>query len=387
MQEELKQLHTEINSAFEDFKKLNDAAKEERSKFGEESALLKEQIGKVNDRLDEIEVKQTELKSSTPEVKDNRFREWLRDGTVDGRDVRELEVKAMDLTDSSTGFDGILQNDEYLAEIQKGVVEFSPVRQFARVLSIGTSAVDIPRRTTTAGAGWIGETATRSETTNPDYDLVNIPAYELYARADISRQLLEDAEFDTEAEMAMEFGEQFGVAEGAAFLTGDGSNKPLGMLDDTDGVTAVSAGDLSGDTLAVEDLFNLAYSVKGEYARNGAWMINRETLPLIRQFETSAGGYIWQPSLAPSDPSTIMGYPYVEATDLDAPSAGAFSDSDKVLVFGDYRRAYTIVDRVGVEIQRDPFTLGASGQVRYIARKRVGGKPMIQEAAAYLQFA
>jgi len=184
-----------------------------------------------------------------------------------------------------------------------------------------------------------------------------------------------------------EVGEQFGVAEGAAFLTGNGTNKPLGMLDGTDGITAVSAGDLSGDTLAVDDLFNLAYSVKGEYARNGAWMINRETLPLIRQFETSAGGYIWQPSLAPADPSTIMGYPYVEATDLAAPSAGLFSDNDKALVFGDYRRAYTIVDRVGVEIQRDPFTLGASGQVRYIARKRVGGKPMIQEAAAYLQFA
>jgi len=386
MQEELKQLHGEIHSAFEDFKKLNDAAKEERSKFGEESALLKEQIGKVNDRLDEIEVKQNEVRETATTEQRNELREWAATGKVNGTELGSVEVKLMNL-DDTTGNQGVLQNDAYLAEIQKAVVEFSPVRQFARVINIGTTAIDIPRRSTTASASFIGEVATRTETTNPDYELVNIQAHELYARADISQQLLEDAEFDLEAEMAMEFGEQFGVAEGTVFVSGTGTNQPTGLLDSSAGIDGVSANEDTAGTLQVEDLFDLAYGVKAEYARNGAWMLNRATLPLIRAFETSAGGYIWSPSIAPGDPNTILGSPYVEATDLDAPTAGTFASGAQPIIFGDYRRAYTIVDRTGVQIQRDPFTLAASGQVRYIARKRVGGKVMIAEAAKSLDFA
>ncbi len=387
MQDELKQLHTEIHSAFEDFKQLNEAAKEERSKYGEESALLKEQIGKVNDRLDEIEVKQHEVRETATQTNQrDELREWAATGKLNGSELGSVEVKLMNL-DDTTGNHGVLQNDAYLAEIQKAVVEFSPVRQFARVINIGTTAIDIPRRSTTASASFVGENATRSETTNPDYELVNIQAHELYARADISQQLLEDAEFDLEAEMAMEFGEQFGVAEGTVFVSGTGTNQPTGLLDTSNGIDGVSANEDSAGTLQVEDLFDLAYGVKAEYARNGAWMLNRATLPLIRAFETSAGGYIWSPSIAPGDPNTILGSPYVEATDLDAPTAGTFASGAQPIVFGDYRRAYTIVDRTGVQIQRDPFTLAANGQVRYIARKRVGGKVMIAEAAKSLDFA
>jgi HK97 family phage major capsid protein len=217
--------------------------------------------------------------------------------------------------------------------------------------------------------------------------LVNIQAHELYARADISRQLLEDAEFDIEAEMAMEFGEQFGVAEGSVFVSGTGTNQPTGLLDTRKGIKGVSAKKDNTSVMQVEDLFDLAYGVKAEYARNGAFMLNRATLPLIRAFETSAGGFIWSPSIAPSDPNTILGSPYVEATDLDAPSGGTFASGAQPIIFGDYRRAYTIVDRTGVDIQRDPFTLAANGQVRYIACKRVGGKVMIAEAAKSLDFA
>jgi len=387
MQDELKQLHGEIHSAFEDFKKLNETAKEERSKFGEESQLLKEQLGKVNDRLDEIEVKQTEVRETAAQTNQrDELREWAATGKLNGSELGSVEVKLMNL-DDTTGNHGVLQNDAYLAEIQKAVVEFSPVRQFARVINIGTTAIDIPRRSTTASASFVGENATRSETTNPDYELVNIQAHELYARADISQQLLEDAEFDLEAEMAMEFGEQFGVAEGSVFVSGTGTNQPTGLLDTSNGIDGVSANEDSAGVLQVEDLFDLAYGVKAEYARNGAWMLNRATLPLIRAFETSAGGYIWSPSIAPGDPNTILGSPYVEATDLDAPTAGSFASGAQPIVFGDYRRAYTIVDRTGVQIQRDPFTLAANGQVRYIARKRVGGKVMIAEAAKSLDFA
>lgn len=388
---QLEKLHKELHETFNEFKSLNQARKEEIDKHGAETALTKEQVEKANARMDELETRLATLNTSSGDAKESNREEldaFLRKGQLfDRHEARAVEVhssKALDLaTDASAG---VLQDDAYLNEIQKTVVEFSPMRRFARTININTTAIDIPKRTQTAAAAWIGETATRTETQNPNYELVNVPAIELYARADVSNQLLEDSEFNLESELAMEFGEQFGVTEGTAFVKGTGSTQPLGILDDTDGIDSVAANEDTAKTLQPEDLFDLFYSVKSPYATRGVWMLNRSTLPLIRGFETTAGNYIWAPGLSPSDPATLLGRPYVEATDIDAPQAdGTFANSTKPLMFGDYRRAYVIVNRVAVSVQRDPFSLAASGQVRYIARKRTGGKPMITEAAAYLQ--
>lgn len=390
-----KAYHEEMKGLVADVRRTFDEIKADREKHGAPAAELVEKFEKQNARLDQIDERLEEFRLS--KGRDSKgdqgdreaFDRFLRKGTdAEGREKRGVtvgtaETKALDLATPAGA--GVLQDDDYLAEIQKTVVEFSPLRRFARVINISTTAIDIPRRTQTAGASWIGETASRTETQNPNYELVNIPAFELYARADVSVQLLEDSEFDLESELAMEFGEQFGVAEGTAFVSGAGSSTPLGLLDDTDGIDSVAMREDVADTLQPEDLFDLFYGVKSPYAQRGAWMLNRSTLPLIRAFETSAGGYIWAPGIAAGDPSTILGKPYAEATDFAAPAAdGTFGASVKPIAFGDYRRAYTIVDRVAIQIQRDPYTLADTGQVRFIARKRVGGKPMIQEAAAYL---
>lgn len=393
---EAKQYHEEIKGLVTDVRRTFEEMKAEREKHGKASADLVEKFEKQNARMDELDARLEEFRLSQrgggrDGAKGDReaFDTFLRKGTTpEGAERRSAivgtaETKALDLATPAGA--GVLQDDDYLAEIQKTVVEFSPVRRFARVINISTTAIDIPRRTQTAAAAWIGETATRNETQNPNYELVNIPAYELYARADVSVQLLEDAEFDIEGELAMEFGEQFGVAEGTAFVSGAGSSSPLGFLDDTDGIDSVAMNESTQDTLEVQDLFDLFYGIKSPYAQRGVWMLNRATLPLIRAFESGTGGYLWSPGIAAGDPPNILGKPYAEATDMDAPLAtGLFGASVKPIAFGDWRRAYTIVDRVAVQVQRDPYTLADTGQVRFIARKRVGGKPMIQEAAAYL---
>jgi len=39
-----------------------------------------------------------------------------------------------------------------------------------------------------------------------------------------------------------------------------------------------------------------------------------------------------------------------------------------------------IVDRINLSIMRDPFTQASSGNVRYLARRRVGGQVILGEA-------
>lgn len=384
--EEIRKTLDELKSAVSDVRELDGRVKAIESKGEKPDALLAEQVAKADKRLDELEAKyDRSLRDAegAPEAKDGateRLVKFLRDGVnPDGK-----EVKALDVATSATA--GNLTNPGYLREIQAGIVEFSPMRALVRTMSIGGPSVNVPKRSSTGGAAWVEETAARSDTGDPAFGLVNIAPFELYARVEVSRQLLEDAEFDIAAYLREDMTEQFGVAEGAAIVAGNGTGKPLGLIDATGGIDTVNAADQTTWILSADDLFDLFYNVKDGYARRGSWAMNRLTLPVIRKLQDAAGNYLWAPALAPGDPSTLLGRPYTEAVDFPAPTAGAYASGDRPIAFGDWRRAYMLVDRVGMTIERDPFTGADNGLVIFRARKRVGGKPMLTEAAKALQF-
>jgi HK97 family phage major capsid protein len=191
---------------------------------------------------------------------------------------------------------------------------------------------------------------------------------------DISEQDLEDTVFNLEAEMQSEFSEQFAKAEGAAFVSGDSVGKPEGLLTNSN-VSSVNSG--SGTALTADGLITLVHSIKSEYGRNGTFVFNRTTLAEIRKLKDTAGQYVFQAnmSLTGGATGTILGYSFVEATDMPDISAGT-----KPIIFGDFNRAYMIVDRVSLAVLRDPFTQATTGNVRYIARRRVGGQVVQAEA-------
>ena len=204
--------------------------------------------------------------------------------------------------------------------------------------------------------------------------LEELPAHELYALVDISEQNLEDSVFDLEAEMQSEFAEQFAKAEGTAFVSGNAVGKPEGLLTNSS-VGESNSGHAS--TLLADGLITLVHSIKSDYGRNGTFVFNRSTLSAIRKLKDTAGQYVFQTgmSLQAGVPNTILGYPYVEATDMPDVAANAYP-----VLFGDFRRAYMIVDRVALSVSRDPFTQATSGNVRYVARRRVGGQVVQAEA-------
>ena len=292
------------------------------------------------------------------------------------------EVKILSVADDAAG--GYLAPTEFVAEVIKGVTEFSPIRDLARVRQTASSSIEIPRRTGVFSAAWVDELESRSETTGLAYGLEEIPTHEVTADVRVSMKLLEDSAVDMEVELEMEFAERFGVAEGAAFVDGNGVKRPEGFLGNADIATtnsgsAASIADANGQANGLIDLF---HAVKDAYARNGTWVLNRTTIGAIRKLKDSQNNYIWQPGVAGVTPNTILGRPYVEATDMPAVAANA-----KAVAFGDWRRAYTIVDRIVMSVLRDPFTLASSGQVKFIARRRVGGQVVLPEALRTLKIA
>jgi HK97 family phage major capsid protein len=244
--------------------------------------------------------------------------------------------------------------------------QYSPIRQFAKVVQISARDVRYPRRTGSTAATWVDEIANRTGSA-PSYEQVALTPYELATFVEVSRQLLEDAAYPIEAELAADLGESFAIAEGAAFVSGNGTGKPKGVLA-ASGIAEVLSGAASTMGSAPGDkLIDLFSALTSNHAQRGAWAMNRNTLATIRKIKDSNGAYMWQPGLQAGQPSTLLGRPVIEMVDMPDIAAGAYP-----IVFGDWS-GYRVVDRVDASILVDPYTRATNGITVFHARKRVGG--------------
>ena len=389
---EVKSAVETLGKTFEAFKETNDKRIKEIESKGSADPIVEDKLKKIETDLDkfaDMENAQTKANTQTKAQLDRLetivsrpdfgkgspvesmqkkvFDKWLRQGK-DSLAPEELKV----LTVSNDNTAGYLAPPEYVRELIKGIIEYSPIRSISRVRSTTNRSVQMPKRTGTFAAQWVAEEGARTETTGYAVGLEEIPAHELYALVDISEQELEDAVFNLEAEMNSEFVEQFAKAEGNAFVSGNAVGKPQGLLSNAN-VNNVAKG---GGALDADSMISAAHNVATEYSRNGTFVMSRSTVSAVRKLKDGGGQYIFQPGMyAMGVGSNILGHPIVEATDMPAVGAGT-----KPVLFGDFRRGYLIVDRVNLSVMRDPFTQAASGNVRYIARRRVGGQVILPEA-------
>ena len=397
MTEEVKNAVEDMAKAFEEFKATNDQRLKALEKKGsvdplvtdkikkieetmdgqedlnQEITLQKQSLNQIHEKMDNIEtmLKRPDvgLEAKQVDASLKAFDSYLRKGEAQ---MGAEEIKA--LTVSNDAGAGYLAPNEYINELIKTLTEISPMRQIARIRTTDAKAIEIPSRTATFSASFVGEVGTRSETEGYTTKLEQIPLHELYARVDISQQMLEDSSTNLEAEMQTEFANQLAKAEGNAFVVGDMVQKPEGFITNSS-VGTTKTGHAS--TLQADGLIDLVHAIKSPYATNATFVFNRNTLAEIRQLKDSAGQYVFQAGmmLQAGVPNTILGHPYVEMPDMADVGAG-----NKPVAFGDFAQAYTIVDRVNLSILRDPFSSAATGTVRYYARKRVGGQVVLPEA-------
>ncbi|WP_448192721.1 phage major capsid protein [Azospirillum sp. sgz301742] len=309
-----------------------------------------------------------------PEAEVKAFGRFLRHGK-EALDV--TEVKTLRIADDTGA--GYLAPGQFVNEIVKNVVLVSPVRQVAKVMQTSAPQVVLPRRTGTPTANWTGETQTRSGTQSA-YGALEFHVRELTAYTDVSNAMLEDAAFDVAAEIASDLGEQFGKAEGAAFVNGDGANKPLGFMQSPD-IAAVNSGNASAIT--ADSVLDLYHALPTFYAANAVWAMNRTTLGVIRKLKDANGRYLLSFDGVPNAPAaTILGRPVIEMPDMDDVGAGKFP-----VVFADFKSGYRIFDRLSVSILRDPYSQQTNGLVRFHARRRVAGSVAKAEAFRKLKIA
>jgi len=276
----------------------------------------------------------------------------------------------------------LLMPAEMSADINKQIVEISPVLQVAKVVNTSSPSYKQARRDSSLTASWLDEDVAGSKTKD-SFGFTDIPVHKLSARVAWTIEQEQDSAYDLEAEIMSSIREQFDKALGTAFINGDGIGKPTGLVGN---VTSKTAG---GTSLTADMLIDLQYNIKSFYRANASWMANRQTIREIRQLALVAGtsvlSYLWEPSFQAGEPSRLLGSPIFEAPDLVAPNAsGTYGTGDASVLYGDFNYGYVVPKHTDFFLIRDPYTEGSSFVTNIYAMTRFGGAVVRSEAIAQL---
>ena len=425
------------NRSFEEFKKANDKRIEElktnggasadvlakidaiTKDFGEQKKLIEVMEAKMKrpqfggERLAapyyfnglelkgyvDSEVQQAHRKGFDAYIRKNRGTNELVDLEVKAWSallgLPDGEIKAMSI---SSGPDGGFAVPKVIdAMIEATLVNISPIRGLASVVQISTPDYHKLVNIHGTASGWVGEKAARAATATPTLEDINPPMGEIYAFPQATQTMLDDVFFNAESWLADEITIEFARAEGAAFVNGTGVQQPkgfttypvaamadatraFGTLEYTFTGTNGAFKTLSGTVNPVDDLFTVVSRMKKGYRAGCAWVMNKNTLFVVMGFKDFQGRYVFNPTTAPGIDDTILGYPVTEAEDM----ADYTATNALAIAFGNFKRGYLIVDRIGVRTIRDPFS--NKPYIGFYTTKRIGGSIMNTETIKFLKF-
>lgn len=327
--------------------------------------------------------------SATAEVEvphQKAFNAYLRSGDDDG--LRGLVIEEKGLSVASDG--GFLAAPKVAETVQAVLRSGSSLRALANVVAIESAAYEVLVDKGDMGAGWATEAAA-AETGAGGIERITIPVHELSAMPKASQRLLDDAAFDVEGWLAERIADKFARSEAAAFINGDGVDKPRGILSyptapesaATDGqIGVVTTGNIGGfhEVAPADNLIDLIYALAAEYRANASFVMNSKVAAAIRKMKDADGRFLWTDALSVGQVPQLLGYPVMISEDMPDMDIGSLS-----VAFGDFRSAYTIVERPDLRVLRDPFS--AKPHVLFYATKRVGGGVTDFRAIKLLKFA
>jgi HK97 family phage major capsid protein len=290
---------------------------------------------------------------------------------------REYPRNALQVGTDSEG--GYLVPDEFEHRLVEALEDQNIIRQLATVIQTSSGERKIPLVSTKGTAAWVEEEALIPESDDA-FGQVSLGAYKVATMIKVSNELMNDSVFPLESYIAKEFARRVGAKEEEAFLTGDGSGKPTGVLATTGGAP-VGKTTASATAVTFDDVIDLFYALRSPYRPKAVFVTHGSTVKTLRKLKDVDNQYIWQPSIREGTPDTILGRPVYTSAYMPVMAAGA-----KALVFGDFAY-YWIGDRESRTFQRLNELFATTGQVGFIASQRVDGKLILPEAIQVLKLA
>lgn len=400
--DELKKAIEDLQKSWADYRKTNDERLSAIS-AGSGTAELEAKLAKIDadvtknqKMVDELSALQAQVNrmnlgtgsGNDKPVHDEAFSKWMKAG-----ESREFRAAATADVDPAGGF---FVMPEVETAITRVAMQTVAMRRLANVRTISSASLKKVISKGGASAGWVGERDTRPETNSPNVDIIEITAREMYANPAASQILLDDSYTDVASWLGEEAGVAFGELEAAAFINGNGPLSPRGILSydivananyawGKIGYTATGAAGAWAATDPADKLVDLVHTLKPKYRANGAFLMNDLTMASVRKLKQTTGAgsmnsYLWEPSFQAGQPARLLGYPVYSDDNMPDIAANKYS-----IAFGDFRAGYQIVDRAGISVLRDPYTL--KGFVQFYTTRRVGGGVVNYEAIKLLKFA
>lgn len=380
-----KKVLADLNNAWNEFKAAND----DNAIKGKVDGLLTEKMAQTNAAMTELQgqldaLNQKMVAASASRNADNPdrvehrnvFNQWFRRGGSAESALADLEVKA-GLTSQSKPDGGYLVPTEMETQIDRVLGTQSAMRRLATVRQIGTSEYKKLVNVGGAGSGWVGEEESRTETNTPSLRELAFSIMEIYAEPYATQTMLDDSIVDIEAWLADEVQTEFAEEEGAAHISGSGVKRPRGILSYTNvanasyawgsvGFVVTGAAAAFHATTPGDAFIDTYYALKSGYREGASWITSDAVMPSIRKMKDGQGNYLWAPPTAVEGPATILGKPVETDDNMPALAANAFP-----VAFGNWKRAYLVLDRVGIRVLRNPYK--SNGKVAFYTTKRTGG--------------
>lgn len=391
---DVEQVAQELQAKFDAFKEKNDkrleAVEQEKGKLAGEVETLNGKLSELDELKSALEEELKQVKRPTGGSQSKAAREhktafidFMRKGKDDG--LRELERKALQVgVDEDGGYAVPEELDRTILNLLKDEVV---MRQEATTITVGGSNYKKLVNLGGTASGWVGETDARPETDASKLGQIEPFMGEIYGNPQATQTMLDDAFFNVEdwinSELAIEFAEQ----EEIAFTSGNGTKKPKGFLayassldDDKTRAFGTLQHILSGAAAGVtaDAIIKLVYTLRKVHRNGAKFMMNNNSLFAVRILKDSDGNYLWRPGLELGQPSSLAGYGVAENEQMPDIAADA-----KAIAFGNFKRGYTIVDRIGTRILRDPYT--KKPFVGFYTTKRTGGMLVDSQAIKLLQ--
>lgn len=380
---DVEQVAQELQVKFDDFRSKNDkridALESEKGKLAGEVETLNGKLTELDNLKSELEAELAAIKrpggspqqSKAATEHKTAFMQFMRKGDDDG--LRDLERKALQVGSDEDG--GYAVPEELDRSILTLLQDEVVMRQEASVITVGGS--DYKKLVNVGGtaSGWVGETDPRPATDASKLKLIEPFMGEIYGNPQATQKMLDDVFFNAEAWINSELATEFSEQEEIAFTIGDGTKKPKGFLayassleSDKDRAFGTLQHIQSGSAAAVtaDSIIQLVYTLRKTHRNGAKFMMNNNSLFKIRMLKDTEGNYLWRPGLELGQPSTLVGYGIAENEQMPDIAADA-----KAIAFGNFKRGYIIVDRIGTRVLRDPYT--NKPYVGFYTTKRTGG--------------
>lgn len=374
---EVKALIEQLNQAFATFKDEHSKQLDEVKK-GTHDALQAFKVEKINADISRLQsaIDDANMKIASAQMGDGTGQR-LKDSEYSdafNAHFKKGDVQAA-LNKGAAEEGGYLAPVEWDRTITDKLVLVSPMRQLATVQPVSGGGLTKLYNMGGTASGWVGETAARPQTNTAGFASLGFGWGEIYANPAATQQLLDDSAINLESWLAGEVETEFSKQEGLAFVSGNGTNKPFGILTYVEGganaakhpygaIKVVNSG--AAAAITSDGIIDLIYDLPSAFTGNARFAMNRKTQGQVRKLKDGQGNYLWQPSFVAGQPATVGGFPLTEVPDMPDAVAGATP-----VLFGDFKRTYTIFDRVGVRVLRDPYT--NKPFVLFYTTKRVGG--------------